>query len=556
MEINVKEYIAPLLKWWWLVLLTTTIAGVSSYFATRQQEGVYRSNTTLLVGAGYDEANPSNAAISMGATLAKFYADMANRNEVRIATAEALGLTQLPRQIAVRQVNDNFIDITVTDTVPERAQAVANELARQLILRTPAAEDDGEFVNQLLTEYELQIENTVIQIEQKQMEIGEAVGAREIAQLQSELSELESTKQSLTSSYSGLLGNSQKGATNTITVIEYAQKSNKPVVASNSVTVVTAAAIGFVLSAVAAFVLEFLDDTVKTQDQLSRLTKWPTLAGIAEIRSDPTGLITISKPRSPTSEAYRVLRTAIQFALADEKQKRILLVSSAVPEEGKSTTAANLAVVLAQAGNRVLLLDADLRRPSQHKVFGLSNKKGLSNVILQHELNHSEESLRELIDDAAQITVVEGLHILSCGPIPPNPSELLVSRKMDALLDLAVKDFDFVILDSPPVLAVTDATILSAKADAMLLVVKANKSRKEYVKQVTSRLTEVNANVLGWVLNALAPKSEGHSAYYYYKDPYYAESSEGEEVEIEGIVENNMPRLKKFRKHLTQEQTA
>ncbi|MCP5096003.1 MAG: CpsD/CapB family tyrosine-protein kinase [Chloroflexi bacterium] len=298
-----------------------------------------------------------------------------------------------------------------------------------------------------------------------------------------------------------------------------------------------------------------MDDTVKTPEQLARLTSWPTLAGIAEIRSDPTGLISISKPRSPTSEAYRVLRTAIQFALNDDN--RILLVSSAVPEEGKSTTAANLAVVMAQAGNRVLLVDADLRRPSQHKMFGLNNKKGLASVITGYDRDDSEDRLREILGDATQETAVNGLNILSCGPIPPNPSEVLVSRKMDDLLEVAVKDFDFIILDSPPVLAVTDATILSAKADAMLLVVKSKKSRKEYVKQVTSRLTEVNANVLGWVLNALTPKSEGHSAYYYYRDPYYADSNEDEGVEAEGVViQEKTPRLKKFRKRVAQEQTA
>jgi len=554
MELNIKEYIAPLLKWWWLVIVTTAVAGLSSYFATSQQEALYRSTTTLLVGAGYSDPNPSNADISMGRTLATFYVDMGNRNELRIATAEALGLQQLPRHIVVRQVNDNFIDITVTDSVPERAQAVANELARQLILSTPASEDDAEFVNQLLSEYEIQIEDTKAQIEEKQLEIGEAVGAREISQLQEELSQLESTKQSLTSSYANLLSNSQRGASNTITVIEEAQLPKNAVVASNSVAVSTAAAIGFVLSAVAAYVLEFLDDTIKTPDQLARLTGLTTLAGIAEIRSDPSGLITLSKPRSPTSEAYRVLRTAIQFSLADDKSKRVLLVSSAVPEEGKSTTAANLAIVMAQAGNRVLLIDADLRRPSQHRIFKTSNKRGLSDLMLQFESNGAKDEMHELLSKNAQQTPVDGLSLMACGPIPPNPSELLGSQKMDIMLEVAMVDYDFVILDSPPVLAVTDSVILSAKADAMLLVVRAKKSRKQYVKDVTARLQEVNANVLGWVLNSLKPKSEGHSAYYYYRDPYYAESDIEESRGLEVVEFASLPQ-KKLRKRFLKEQT-
>ncbi|MCA9920984.1 MAG: polysaccharide biosynthesis tyrosine autokinase [Anaerolineales bacterium] len=556
MELNIKEYIAPLLKWWWLVILTTAVAGVSSYFATRQQEAVYRATTTLLVGAGFEDPNPSNADISMGRTLATFYVDMANRNELRIATADALGLAQLPRQIAVRQVNENFIDITITDSVPERAQAVANELARQLILRTPASEDDGEFVDQLLSEYEAQIEETQAQIEAKQLEIGEAVGAREIAQLQEEQNQLEATKQSLTTSYASLLSGSQRGASNTITVIEPAQLPNKAVVASNTVSVMTAAAIGFVLSAVAAYVLEFLDDTIKTPDQLARLTGLSTLAGIAEIRSDPSGLITISKPRSPTSEAYRVLRTAIQFAVADDKSKRVLLVSSAVPEEGKSTTAANLAIVMAQAGNRVLLVDADLRRPSQHRVFKVSNKRGLSDLMLQFEADGSKDAMQKLLEGAVQQTPVDDLSLITCGPIPPNPSELLASQKMDTMLEAAAIDYDFVILDSPPVLAVTDSMILSAKADAMLMVVRARKSRKQYVKDVTERLQEVNANVLGWVLNSLKPKSEGHSAYYYYRDPYYAESDVVDDDGEPESVDEPSSQQKKLRKRFLRGQTA
>ncbi len=556
MEINVKEYITPLLKWWWLILLTTAVAGGASFFATREQQGVYRATTTLLVGAGFDDQNPSNAAISMGSTLAAFYVDMANRNEVREATGEALDLTQLPRQISVRQVNDNFIDITVTDTIAERAQAVANELARQLILRTPAAEDNDEFVDQLLAEYEAQIEETVLQIEAKQLEIGEAVGAREIGQFQGELSTLEGTKQSLTTSYANLLASTRQGATNKITVIEPAQLPRQAIVASNTVTVATSAAIGFVLSAVAAFVLEFLDDTVKTSEQLTRLMEFPTLAGIAKIRSDESGLITISKPHSPIAEAYRVLRTAIQFAIADDRQARLLLVSSAVPEEGKSTTAANLAVVMAQAGNKVLLLDADLRRPSQHKMFKASNLTGLSNLILQYDRNDSEERLKELLGDAAQETAVTDLHLLTSGTIPPNPSELLGSKKMDRLLKTAVDTYDFVILDSPPVLSVTDATILSAKANAVLLVSRAKHSRKRYVQQVGIRMREVNANVLGVVLNALPLKSGGNSAYYYYRDPYYAQDSEQEESETDKVVASKLPKLKKLRKRMVREQAV
>lgn len=535
MELNIKEYFAPLLKWWWLILLTTAVAGVTSYFATRQQQDFYRTKTTLLVGTGFEDPNPSNAALNMGKALATFYVELANRGEVRDATAEALGLDRLPNQIFIRQVNENFIEIYVVDTVPERAQAVANELARQLVLRTPAAQGDDEFVNELLSDYEAQIEETDREISQKQVEIGEAISAREISQLQGELATLEVTKQQLTSSYANLLSSTQRGATNALRVIEEAYLPTWPEQSSNMMPVLTAAAVGLVLAAAVAYVLEYLDDSIRTPDQLSRMTGYATLAGIAEIRSDPSKLITLSRPHSPTSEAYRVLRTAIQFAIAGDDAKRILLISSAVPQEGKSTTAANLAVVMAQTGNRVLLIDADLRRPSQHRIFGLANKKGMSSLLLQYNLSDKDESLQALLEETVQETTLDTLHVMTCGPIPPNPSELLVNRKMDNLLTKVSDEYDFVILDSPPVLSVTDASVLSAKSDAMLLVVKAARSRKQYVKQLTSRLNELNANVLGFVLNALAPKSEGHSAYYYYKDPYLSSDVDQDNNDTPGI---------------------
>lgn len=541
MELNIKEYIAPILKWWWLILLTTAVAGGTSYFASNDQEEVYRSNTTLMVGNAFLEDNPTSQQVSIAATLAKFYVDMANRNEVRGATAESLGIQQLPSKIAVRQVNDIFIDITVTDSKPVRAQAVANELARQLILRTPAAEEDDSFTVNLLSEFENQINQTSTQIELKQQEIALAQSARDISQLQEELRVLESTKSTLTKDYTALLQSSGQGATNTIVVIEEAIVPQRPIVSNSSAlsVVFTAGAIGLVLSATAAYVLEYLDDTIKTSDSLTRLTGFNTLAGIAEIRTD-NKLITFAQPKSAISEAFRVLRTAIQFAIANDESQKIFLVSSAVPEEGKSTMAANLAIVFAQAGNKTLLIDADLRRPSQHKVFGLSNKRGLSNLLteISPDMDADDDPI-ERLDLYSQETQVPRLKLLSCGAVPPNPSELLGSKHMQRFLDVVSEEFDFVLLDSPPVLSVTDATLLSARADGMIMVARAGKSRRQYVKAAAEKLKDVNANLLGYVLNALAPKSAGRQSYYYYNDPYYSNEDITEQQQQEDGASSN-----------------
>ncbi len=530
MEIDFKEYIAPLRKWWWMIIATTLVAAIASFFATRQQVPVYRSYTRLAIGNYLESTDVSNNDFSTTRQLATAYVEIANQPGFSRDAALALGLEALPRDIDIRQVNDtNFVDITVTDTDPIRSGAVAAELARQLSLRTPAGQEsaDTAFVKELLGDYQTKIEETQEQIAAKQEEIGELISARDISVATGELSTLENNLQNLTQNYTDLLALTQEGATNSVQIVDPATEGTL-VNANSIISIITAAGIGLVLSASAAYLLEYLDDTVKTPEQITRLGKLPTLAGIAYIDSDDDSkLITLTDSRSPTSEAYRVLRTAIQFSVVD-KRNSILLMTSGVPSEGKSTTAGNLAVVLAQAGNNVLVIDGDLRRPSQHTIFNLPNKRGVTSLLLKLNVDDSDIEIRNLVEDTVQPTQVEGLQMMTCGPIPPNPSELLGSVKMRRLLEVLDKQYDFVIVDSPPVLSVTDAAVLSALAGITLVVVRANKSRKGEFKQVVERLEDVKATVAGVVLNSLKSGSEGHNFYYYYKDPYYTYGDDGD----------------------------
>ncbi len=533
MELELREYLIPLRKWWWLIVLSTVIAGVSSYFATQQQVAAYQTTTTLMIGNAIDDPNPTNAQFSTIRQLAGTYVDIANRTSVRKAAAEALGLNSLPKGIIVRQLNDtNLVDITVTDTDPARAQAVANELGRQLILRSPTGQEDEDqvFVDELLQDYATQITDTKAQIAQKQEELGQAIGAREIAAIQAEIAQMQSTLSSLSSDYANLRSSTQQGATNTIQVIEEARLPNDPLAADNTITILISAGFGLVLSASAAYVLEYLDDTVRTQEVLARLTKLPTLAGIAVIKSpDENNLVTISQPRSPTSEAFRVLRTAIQFSAIDESNK-VLLVTSATPSEGKSTISSNLSVVLAQAGHNVLLVDTDLRRPSQHLVFDLPNKRGLTSMLLEYQGEEDDADVSLLVSKMVQETQVDGLQVLPCGPLPPNPSELLGSSKMQQLLTVLKTRYNYIILDSPPALSVTDAAVLGAHANGTIIVARAGKSQKHRVRQAMERMSEVNARMIGSVLNAIEP---GGSIYemYYYANPYTSYGDEPTEVD-------------------------
>jgi capsular exopolysaccharide synthesis family protein len=214
-------------------------------------------------------------------------------------------------------------------------------------------------------------------------------------------------------------------------------------------------------------------------------------------------LITKNDPKSPISEQYRTIRTNIQFSSIDQEVSTLMVTSSG-PGEGKSTTVANLAVVFAQQGKSVLLVDADLRKPTVHYTFNLTNTTGLTSV-LTNQLPLSE---------AVKLTDVANLLVLPSGPIPPNPSELLGSRAMKAFLENAQRDYDFILFDTPPVLAVTDAQILANQCDGTILVVSSEKTETEQALKSKELLTSAQAKLMGVVLNN--KKVDTSAQYYYY----------------------------------------
>ncbi|WP_088052505.1 CpsD/CapB family tyrosine-protein kinase [Virgibacillus dakarensis] len=213
-------------------------------------------------------------------------------------------------------------------------------------------------------------------------------------------------------------------------------------------------------------------------------------------------LIAQLSPRSPISEQYRTIRTNLQFSSVDDELKS-MLVTSAGPGEGKSMTTANLAVVYAQQGKKVLLIDADLRKPTMHYTFRVDNLKGLSNILVGETL----------LEAAISPTDVENLDVISCGPIPPNPSELLASKRMQQLLYSANELYDLVIFDTPPILAVADAKILANICDGAILVVRSKHTEYEAAAKAVELLEPSHAKMLGTILN---DRSKKEANYYYY----------------------------------------
>ena len=223
-------------------------------------------------------------------------------------------------------------------------------------------------------------------------------------------------------------------------------------------------------------------------------------------------LVTQNDPKNPGAEAYRVIRTGIQFAQAGKELQTIAL-TSCTPNEGKSTTIANLAVVLTQAGKSVLLIDCDMRNPTVHKNFNLSNKLGLSSCI----------SMGTALSDAVQKTSIEGLYALTGGVIPPNPSELLGSERMQNILQRAKEEYDYVLIDTPPVLPVTDALVLGRMVDGLILVIDSGEIKVEMAREVKNQLVHAGANILGVVLNKVRSEHHGYGYGYYY---YYGNDGE------------------------------
>lgn len=222
--------------------------------------------------------------------------------------------------------------------------------------------------------------------------------------------------------------------------------------------------------------------------------------------TNPVDLITLLNPNSSISEQYRTVRTNLQFAVAGDQPLRSMAVVSSGPGEGKSTSSANLAVVFAQAGRRVLLVDADMRKATVHKTFGLSNEVGLSNLV------SGQQSASSVIQPSG----VDNLSVMTAGPTPPNPAELLNSHRMNVVIEELYQMFDLIVFDLPPVMTVADGLIMASKTDGTVVVIREGVTRKDSIIEAKNRLIQAKARILGVIYNGVEQMNE--SSYYYYSD--------------------------------------
>ncbi|MBI5303636.1 MAG: polysaccharide biosynthesis tyrosine autokinase [Chloroflexi bacterium] len=517
---ELRQYFALFRKWAWLLVLLSALAAGSSYVYSLQIRPIYRAETTVLVGQTVQNQNPYIDAVQSATNFAGAYALLATQPTVLQATAEAIQWSQpwqnLYFKVSAKAGGSQLIQISATDPDPQQAKIIADEVARQLIAKGPISaqqkqsEDQREFVTAQLTQIKAQVESaqkTLTNLTSQAALENDPVKLNELnarsAALQSKIADWQRNYASL----SQLL---LTGANLFVTVLAPAQEPKMPISPNIPQNVLFAMIAGAVLAGGVAFLLEYLDDTVKDADDAQRVMGVSMLGAImriAGVHQPADNLVTFKHPRSPISEAYRVLRTNLRFS-GIENPTGALVVTSANPGEGKTTTAANLAVTMAQAGRRVVLLDTDLRRPMVHKLFGFSNEVGLSSLFLDDA---------PALDRVMHPTAIATLRVITSGPLPPNPAEMLDSAAMKQILHDVRAQSDMVILDSPPALAVADASILGAQCSGAVMVIDAGRTRSDVSRRALQTLKQTGVKVFGVVLNKLSTRrAGGYASYYYY----------------------------------------
>jgi succinoglycan biosynthesis transport protein ExoP len=486
-------------SWWKPVIFAGLLAGLAAFIASNAMPRTYEAQSRLLVGQALQATNPDVNLFQSATDLARTYAAIAETRQVLERVMAKVGISEpvesLLDQISVRPTTDQpLIDIKASADSAEKAAAIANSLADELIAIAPAIGAAGDpnaaFAQQDLKDIAQQITDTRTEIQVL------VTKADRTPTEQLRLDVLETRLVSLRASYAALLQHATTAMANRLAVIDPAVPPTEPSSPRVVLNTILAAVLGVLLAIGAAFLFEHLDDRIKSAEQIEEVTGLPTLGTVmrmpgASSREPFYRMATLLYPRSPAAEAFRTLRTNIEFASID-KRFRTVIVTSSAPGEGKTVVASNLAVAFAQGGRRTILVDADLRRPGVHEMFSLANGPGLTDMVRSDDV---------ALADVVRATEEPNLSIVTAGTVPANPAELLGSRRMAVILGRLPEAADIAIFDTAPVGAVTDAAILAAKADATLFVVQPLRTTERVARRGREALAKVNAKVIGVVVN-------------------------------------------------------
>ncbi len=530
----------------WLIAVLAVLGMAAGFYYVRQQVPLYTTSTTLFLNpVSPSPLLPYQTTLS-AQSLANTYAQF-----IETRSFASLVAQEVPYEVSEGEVlgavsanllpETQFFRISATHPDPQVAQTLANATARVLMAentnrqraqreqmeaqRDPAKLLERERLTGLEETLQDEIDYTDDRIASLQEQIAELQGRPPSEETDNQILELRAEmlqQQSLRVELFGSLAQAQAALASmdevsnvivdTAVVVDPAPLPTVPA----SSQLVRYLLLGFVAGAgigvALAFLLEYIDYTIRTPEELDTVYGLSTLGVIGTFRetnnrgSNPTDLVTLHYPRSPVAEAFRALRTNLQFARPDDPL-RSLLVTSAGPSEGKTSLSANLALILAQAGKHVILVDADLRRPRLHRLFDLPSQPGLTGLIVEPDGG---------VEAYLQPTMEENLQVLPCGELPRNPAELLGSARAAEVMAQLAEVADIVIYDSPPAATVTDAVVLGSRVDGVIQVVQAGGPRRDLVLRAKALLEKVGAPLLGPVLNQVEASHMGYYAYYYY----------------------------------------
>lgn len=550
---ELAQYIRLFRKWFWLILIASVLGGGISFIFRTREPSTYQAETIIAIGRYIESPNPNSQEIRTGMDLAQTYAELVTTYDVLQATISNLNLPlstdSLKRSVSVRIVGGtSLLIITVRYRDPVLSADIANSLAEQLIASSPTnlTEDQMRQVallNEQINALNAQLEDGRAQLSAVISELNEtdnAIRADQLTEQRNRLVDQINDSAATIAEFSSTIANLQNRS-NALDIVERARVPSNPTGTSLLNATVLGALVGATLAVGFALLVEYLDDRVRTTERAVEGLGLPVLGAIVRFRGRkklgyPERLITHPEMPNVTAESYRAVRTKLLFSRGGNgREKSVYIVTSAGPMEGKSTTASNLAVCLAQAGLRVVLIDADLRRPKIHEIFNLPNKAGLTTLL------HASPSLvRSVIGGEAtiegpdavnlkqslQATHVPNLRVMTSGFIPANPAEVLGSLVMQRCIDAfrASANVDLVIIDTPPVLVVADSSLLagSVRADT-ILIVDAQRTRMASALKAKEQLESVGTDIVGVVLNRVNPRDEdygyGYGYGYYYETP-------------------------------------
>ena len=515
--IDLRQYAGLLWHWIWLIILAGLIAGAAAYFFSQRMTRIYESSTTVLVNEAPATKATDYSSVMMSEQLTSTYSKMMVTDNVLEEVEKELNLTMLLDDlkdlITVSAVTDTqLITVSVETTDPVLSANIANAVINVF------AEQIQDIQTSRYAQSEISLKTQLDEMEAKltafENQSSYATTEDQRNQIDSKITQYRELYSNLLQSYESVRLSEAQSVSSVVQVASAKPETTpiKPKVLQNSLL---AAVIGLLLASGVIVTREALDDTIKTPEEVSRKFHLPILGVINHHNPEKDAPITITDPRAPTSEAYRTLRTNVSYTSVD-KPLRTIMVSSSEPGEGKSTTVCNLGVVLAQNGFNVIITDCDLRHPRVHKYFGLPNRVGLSTLFSQPA---------DMLNGARQSTSVENLTIISTGLLPPNPAELLGSQRMQNILGLMRRSADIILLDTPPTLAVTDAAVLAPTLDGVIIVARPGKTRASALRMTVEQFRQVNARILGIVLNDIDLRGKPYGYHYNYYRNYSAYQS-------------------------------